>query len=256
MKYYTYLILGAYIAISCLSCTPRQLTKPYDELKVNYLYSLSVADAAKPQPWEIKKDLISIENETESSNLVWREINGEQYILVSSWKYDTTYYKNNPETGMYNTGKYPIWVTVAPELQEVCQSKKFGRKEGLDLRLKQLLGMPPTVEKNYFVEFWVHPNDLFRPCLDGDVVDVNCTLAFPEDVEQSYVDWINNLRLDSYYNPEWNKNYPWTQLGYTYDWHPKSKKHVGLSEFVIDADKDIIVNKVYTTEEYCKILND
>ena len=111
--------------------------------------------------------------------------------------------------------------------------------------------MPPNVEKKYFVEFWVRPQDLFRPCPDAEVSDTHCGLAFPEEVTDEHKDWINNQRLESYYNPVWDKNYPWTQLGYTYDWNPKNKNHVGLSEFVIGKNKNVVVKGFKTTEEYC-----
>jgi len=251
MDKYFYLFSSLFLLITWSACAPRQLSKTYNEEKINRLYSNSVGDAAKTQPWEIEQDLIKISKG--ASNLIWKEINKEWYLLVSSWKKDTIYYKNDEQTGTYNTSSYPIWVTAAPELQQICQTKRFGRREGLDLRLKQLLGLPPNVEKGYFIEFWVQPQDLFRPCLDGEVVDVNCTLAFPSDVTEEHKKWINDLRLESYYSPEWDKNYPWTQLCYTYDWHPKNKNHVGLSEFVIDKNMEVIVNDFYTTVEYCKI---
>ncbi len=251
MKSYFYVLLLILIANCWFACAPRQLSKPYKESKIISLYSHSIGDAAKPQPWEVEKKLIKINKE--SQGLIWKEINGEQYILASSWKKDTTHYFNDNVTGTYNTSNYPIWVTIAPELQGVCKSKRFGRKEGLDLRLKQLLGLPPNVEKNYFVEFWVRPQDLFRPCLDSEISDVNCTLAFPEDGSEEHKKWINDLRIASYYNADWDKNYPWTQLGYTYDWHPKNKNNVGLSEFVIGKNKEIIVNRIYTTTQYCEV---
>ncbi|MEM1319403.1 MAG: hypothetical protein AAGG75_04055 [Bacteroidota bacterium] len=251
MKNYPSSTLLLFLALLFIGCSPRQLSKSYNEQKVHRAYMECIGDAAKPQPWEVTSQLVAIKQQ--NPDLVWKEVNGKSYILVSSWKADTTYYKNDPKTDTYNTGKYPIWVTVIPELQGVCQDKKFGRKEGLDLRLKQLLGLPPTANKTYFIEFWVRPQDLFRPCLDSKVAEVNCGLAFPEYETDQHKQWINDLRLDSYYNPVWNKNYPWTQLGYTYDWHPKNKHHVGLSEFVIGKNKDIIVHKIYSTAAYCGI---
>ncbi len=248
----TKFILFVAVAFFVTACSPRQLSKSYDKSKTNRIYSEAVGDAAKAQVWEVEKNLVEVKKE--NSDLVWKEMNGKTYLLVSSWKEDTTYYKNNKETGTYNTGNYPIWVTTASELQNLCQTASFGRAEGLDLRLKQLLGLPPTVDKKYFVEAWVLPEDMFRPCLDNKVAESNCNLSFPDETTKEYKEWVDQLRLASYFHAEWNKNYPWTQLGYTYDWNPKNKNHVGLSEFVIDKNKEIIINRFYTTMEYCKIV--
>ncbi|MEM6264978.1 MAG: hypothetical protein AAGI38_20875 [Bacteroidota bacterium] len=253
MKNAFYLAL-AFTLIYGTACAPRELTKPYKEEKISLLYSESVGDAAKPQPWEIYNDLITIKKGT--PHLIWKEIDNKTYVLVSTWQSDTVYYKNNLQTGTYNTGEHALWITTAPELQTLCSQKSFGRKEGLNLRLEQLLGLPPNAGKKFFIEFWVQPQDLFRPCLDSEVSEANCTLAFPDDESLAHKKWINYLRLASYYNPEWNKNYPWTQLGYTYDWHPKNKSHIGLSEFVIGKNKEIIVHRVYTTDQYCEVASE
>ena len=241
-------LLGLIVMIS-FSCNRRILDKSYNNQRFERLYSEGIGDAAKPQPWEISSNLTAINQN--NSGLIRKEIDGETYILVSSWKVDTTFYKNNQKSGTYNTGSFPIWVTLSPELQSKCSTKKFGRKEGLNLRLRQLLGLPPNDEKKYFIEFWVKPQDLFRPCPDAEIDDKSCGIGFPKEVAEDYKSWINNLRIASYYNKEWNKNYPWTELGYTYDWNPKTKNNIGLSEFVIGTNKDIIVHRFYTTWEYC-----
>ena len=243
-----FLILLSLLALP--GCSPRVLIKPFDADKIQLQYSHSIGDAAKPQPWEISHNLVAVT--PENATLVWKEIQGETYLLVSTWQKDTIYYKNDPNTGFYNTGNYPIWVTTAPELQQRCQDEQFGKKEGLDLRLKQLLGLPPNTEKYFFVEFWVRPQDLFRPCPDSEITDSECGLAFPADIPQTHIDWINQLRLDSYFNPQWDANYPWTALGYTYDWNHKNKDHVGLSEFLIGKNKNVIVNRFQATEVYCR----
>ncbi len=234
-----------------ISCSPRVLVKEYNSDKINKIYSEGVGDAAKPQPWEISTELIPISKD--NKDLVWKEIEGESYLLVSSWKEEVKYYKNDPNTGFYNTGKYPIWVTTAPQLKNICSQKSFGKKEGLDLRLKQILGLPPNVNKLYFVEFWVKPSDLFRPCPDAAIDDNSCGLGFPDGTTDEHKTWINNQRLASYYNATWDKNYPWTELGYTYDWNPKKKDHVGVSEFVIKGNADIVVRGFVSTEDYCSL---
>lgn len=243
-----YFLIPAVLLLS--ACSPRLLTKPFDAQKIELQYSRSIGDAAKPQPWEISNNLVAVT--PDNTDLVWKTINGEAYLLVATWQKDTIYYKNDPKTGFYNTGNYPIWVTTAPELQQRCREEKFGKKEGLDLRLKQLLGLPPASEKYFFVEFWVRPQDLFRPCPDSEITDSDCGLGFPEDAPKGHIDWINQLRLDSYFNPRWDANYPWTALGYTYDWNRKTKDHIGLSEFLIGKDKNVIVAGFQTTEVYCR----
>ena len=120
------------------------------------------------------------------------------------------------------------------------------------MRLKQLLGLPPNAIYSYFVEFWVKPEDLFRPCPDNEITDNQCDVCFPQNTEASYKNWINENRVSRYYGCKIDEKYPWTQLGYTYDWNPRNKSHVGLSEFVIGANKNIVVNAIYTTEEYLK----
>ncbi|MDX1939179.1 MAG: hypothetical protein SFU99_01425 [Saprospiraceae bacterium] len=247
----TNLLFICILLIITTACVPRLLVKNYNESKIQKIYNKSIADTAKPEPTEVDNNLLAITKET--PGLVWKTINGEDYLLVSSWKGDTTYYKNDPNTGFYNTGKYIIWVTAAPQLQALCKDKKFGRKEGLDLRLKQFFGMPPNTEKKYFVEFWVRPQDLYRPCPDNEVNDKSCGLCFAENAPKEYQEWFKNQRNTSYYNCNWYDNYPWTQLGYTYDWSPRNKTHIGLSEYIIGENKKVVVNGFVTTADYCKV---
>lgn len=244
-------LLLLYIIIILLSgCAPRPLVKSYNELKIQKIYNQGIANTVRPTSVGISDKLLPIAKET--TGLVWKTVNGEEYLLVSSWKADTTYYKNDPVTGFYNTGKYAIWVTAAPQLQQLCKDEKFGRKEGLDLRLKQLFGMPPGVEKKYFVEFWVRPQDLYRPCPDNEINDPTCGLCFAESTSKEYQEWFKNQRNASYYNCNWYDNYPWTQLGYTYDWNARNKSHVGLSEYIIGENKNVIVQGFVATAAYCQ----
>ncbi|MBK7588301.1 MAG: hypothetical protein IPI22_08170 [Bacteroidetes bacterium] len=77
-------------------------------------------------------------------------------------------------------------------------------------------------------------------------------LSSKDSTDNDYIQWFNTSRIDRYYANGLYNQYPWTQLGYTYDWHPKNKSHTGVSEFVIGKNKNIYVHKSYTTEEYLK----
>lgn len=217
-------------------------------------YRKALNDAAQPSAAERYCDLTKIS--AENSNLVWKEINRERYVLVSSWKADAKYYKNDPKTGFYNTGKYPIWVTAAPDLQNriAAEKRKYQKQKPLEKRLKQLLGLPPNADKRVFVEFWVRPKDLVRPCVNASVTDTCCALYVPgaasPDCEN--LTWLLDQTRASFADSVLYNRYPFTGLGYTYDWKRKNKKHVGLSEFVIGKNKDIVVEAVVGTMDYFK----
>ena len=250
------------------ACSPRLLDKAYDEAKVKELYSASIADAAIPETNEISNQLESIS--PQNKKLRWKKIDGEDHVLVVTWISDSTFFNQiKPDKRPFKSDSFHIiWVTLFPEMQTVCSDPKFGRKEGLNLRVKQLLGMPPIASKSHVAELWVKPGDLFRPCPDKEVDDSNCGLHFTQKQDSTlvqqkpYIDWFNDQRLMSYYDYKWKEayswtdHYPWTQLGYTYDWNKKNKTHVGLSEFIINNNSKVYPHAVYTTKAYCKVPQD
>lgn len=91
-------------------------------------------------------------------------------------------------------------------------------------------------------------------CADPDINDNVCSLNWPEQVPQAHRDWINNYRASSYCQSDQCsalQAYPWTQLGYTYDWgNPVTE--VGLSEFVIRQRAKNRVNRIVPTQAYCR----
>ncbi|MEL7425103.1 MAG: hypothetical protein AAFN81_19105 [Bacteroidota bacterium] len=242
------------------ACMPYDLTK-MKPAQVQTLYQGSLADAVYPTNDKVDNNLFAIN--TENNFLVRKTINGEEYVLMLSWKGNDKYYKAPyvEENGVYNTGdRFPIWVTAAPQLANWAKTEprfmkwaRDGEKEKVDGRLKQLLGLPPNpaYTYNYFVEFWVKPGDLFRPCPDSEITDSACGASFPATIDSTYQAWINTTRAERFYDPsEMMDKYPWTALGYTYDWSPRNRNHQGLSEYVIRNNSDVIVKQIYATEEY------
>ena len=87
---------------------------------------------------------------------------------------------------------------------------------------------------------------------DNEITDTTAGLNLPDDTEPWYRDWFNTLRAQQYFQSEKPKHnaYPWTQLGYTYDWgNPVSEQ--GVSEFVIKANTQVIINAIFTIDAYC-----
>jgi hypothetical protein len=221
----------------CTGCKTARLSK--NELVI---YENAVKDAMYPEAAKQDSSLVDISAENKS---LIRNPKDSQYVLVVTWKTKNYY----PDSGKYNTGNYEIWATAAPELAERMKQEKTKDKS---MRLKQLLGLPPASQYNFFVEFWVKPGDLFRPCPDKEITDKKCNLCFSQkdSLDSAYIKWFNDTRISRYYACNLYDKYPWSELGYTYDWNYKNKSHKGLSEFVIRKNAIIYVNKVYTTDEY------
>lgn len=221
---------------------------PPDMAALNEAYARAVKDAEVAEPGEISRSLIAI---TEwEPNLQWQGEGDQRQVLVVTW---TAWSGYNDKVGQATTldASRVVWVTTVPELRSFCRAYTSGNPSAdLSLRLRQLLGLPPSDQKTTFVEFWVDPDDLFRPAPDPEITDHEAELEFRRTGEitttSAYESWFNQLRETSYVPP----GYPWTRLGYTYDWGNPSSE-VGASEFVIRGGATISVAAVYTTQAYC-----
>jgi hypothetical protein len=159
----------------------------------------------------------------------------------------------------YKTGETPktIWVTVAPHLQSFCRN--FVKLNGDDLRqvtlrLEQRLGLPPNYGNDTFVELKINPDQIkevskfFRPCDDPSTAGYTCSPLLPPDIaddrEKVREYWFLNNYYRSYVAPEKDgretKQYPWTSLGYTFDWAPKEE---GDEDFVRWGESEFVVSK-------------
>lgn len=71
-------------------------------------------------------------------------------------------------------------------------------------------------------------------------------------VEQSHLNWMCSWWHNSYDPTELYKQFPWTALGYTYDWGPETDDHVGMSEFVVLGGAKVIFEKmVFPAKVFC-----
>ena len=144
-----------------------------------------------------------------------------------------------------------VWVTAVPEIQQFCRSLDRSGA-ALTQRLRQRLGLRPDDAPTRFVEMWVRPSDLARPCPNPAITDRACARRPPGPasvvtVDSTYRAWFTQLRTTTY-GPD---GYPWTRLGYTYDWHPASDE-VGTSEFIIRPGATVDVHAMTPTDAYCE----
>lgn len=215
------------------------------------IFERAIEDAAQPRAGDISHALQTIT--PANAALVWRD--DQSWLKVVSWMSERVYQEHyarlvgDPEGGRTPAGKPVIWVTLAPEIQRFCRGL---RVDDPSFRLKQRLGLDPNRRYERFVELWVQPQDLFRPCPDPETSDNHCELDFPpgpaprvKNIED-YPRYFDELVATQYRRD----GAPWTRLGYTYDW-AYGRRGVGASEFVLAPDVNYRVEASYTTEAYC-----
>ncbi len=203
------------------------------------MYSNAMVNASNVVASKIRNDLTYIT--TDNTNLTWRTnpANGEREVLVASFMtafVATNYYHVGLSADLRRDG----WVTVVPELKNFCRNYAG---TNLPLRVKQLLGLPVINANDTVVEYYVNPQYLLRPSRDPEITDRAGEISFRTNtpyaaaVSTNYFAWFQNEIVSHNYgmtNGVWFA-YPWTQLGYTYDWLKTGNNIMGLSEFVIPA---------------------
>jgi hypothetical protein len=231
-------------------------------------YELGVEDAKYPRPDRVNRDLVAITTFTDL--LVWDDT--RQKVLMVTWTRGANYSTPGP-----TQLRGEVWFSAVPFVQRFCHDSGL-RGAALDVRLKQRIGLPPNADKDAFVEMWVDPHDLFRPCPDPEVNDHECQVnlttgtvelgsgcpwsaaQLPQGqvsgkfvkVEGDYLKWMCDNWKSSYPPGNPRGSYPWTALGYTYDWAPSSRGHVGDSEFIAPAGTWVVVRAVVPTARYCE----
>ena len=202
------------------------------------MYAAAMVNSSNVIPSKIRRDLTPV---SESNNgLYWRTNpdTGAREVLVASFmkkSFATNYYR----VGQYTPMRYvEAWDTLSPELKNFCRG--FTGTDLL-LRMKQVLGLPATAGNDYVVEYYVEPRFLLRPSRDPEITDNEAETAFRADtawlgaVSTNYTAWFQATIASRNYgmtNGVWNA-WPWTQLGYTYDWFKSGNNVMGLSEYVV-----------------------
>ncbi|MEM7029313.1 MAG: LysM peptidoglycan-binding domain-containing protein [Chloroflexota bacterium] len=243
----------------------KPLTK--DDLPPAYLKALDDAEVAEAD--EISKDLIAIVEPNDLScpedsagrlqladgTLCWRNSEAGPQVLVSTWGHN----RKNYDTRNVLGDDERVWVTAVPEFQRFCTNYQ-GEVE-FTLRLAQRLGLHPKDAdpnddgfKTQIFELWVSPLDLYRPSPDPEISDREAELDFPSSpyftIAAEYQTWFEDNKQNSFHSDNVRYLYPWTGLGYTYDWGDEESE-VGFSEFIIRPGASYVFARVAPTNEYC-----
>jgi hypothetical protein len=160
-----------------------------------------------------------------------------------------------------------VWVADRDEFQNACRTLRGD----IVLKLDQLVGLPPpqrpmppdTVEWQFVTLSAVPAVSVFRPCTDPRVDTDRCSgttlpRSLPPNAPPDYYKWFTNQAMSSWQIPAKGQpaaGYPWTRLGYTYNWAPGASSRYGVSEYVISGgSRPVTVNivSVQTAKDYCK----
>jgi len=185
----------------------------------------------------------------------------DQPISVVAWmRKDQTARLKSASGDWLQTAPTETWVTVEPRLRDFCRTFIRNRKVDtakLDERLEQRLGLAPASSKTDFVRIRLEkpgPDVIFRPCVDSAADHANCAVGPPANISPDYRLWFLQQYYSSY-GQSLISEFPWTSLGYTFDWAStsgKSFQRFGESEFVIRSGAPIQVVEVASTSQYCE----
>ncbi|MBS1226875.1 MAG: hypothetical protein H6R17_152 [Proteobacteria bacterium] len=233
----------AVLLLALAACT----TLPNDPAEPNSAYRAAISDAAVASPRKIVALLAQPPAETLSV-----------VSLMSANKLPSC--SKDALPCVVTLGDRPLWVTLSGEVQVLCRRWKL-RGEQLQRRLDQLLGMPVDPPSQYreavFVEFRVARQNLARPCLGVDASDPArpvCTLDAQPTTPATLRALVGRQMAESYVVDRLGApGYPFTRLGYTYDWAPTARAdHYGASEFIVTPTSTVEAVAVVSTDDYCR----
>lgn len=215
------------------------------QLQADYLKA--VADAAVAEAHETCHTLPAITTPGEHPEQEWTIAEGRNMILVGTFT-NPTDARRWTAGDVFRQDNLLPWVTLPHDL-EAHLRRLPPCADSLECRMRivQLLGLPPDCDYDRMVFFYVAPEGLFRPSPDPEIDDhsaspdfapdsstPDCKGSASEDCKSSvpahYRKWFDANIAFSYHS---DTPYPWTRLGYTYDWHRGTESVRGPGEFIV-----------------------
>ena len=164
---------------------------------------------------------------------------------------------------------FEIWVGLRDQVRDACA----GATDPVH-RLQQILGLPPVAaENNVVTELEVPRDGLFRPCVGrSDIGKPTCEFELPDapplgaDAEAlrgayNEMRFVTKQMWESYRIGFTRASgspadypytgYPFTGMGWSYDWTIGPHDHLGISEFVIKRDAVIKLISDKKPAEFC-----
>lgn len=195
----------------------------------------AIADAQKLDSSKIANDLMPVKKGYPGEE--WAKFDGRDMVLLVTLADSSRMKRFFGRDDVYQIDReMGTWVTIPADWK-----RKKEAFEGLDsvaahMRLIQMYGLSPDCDYNIMVLFYADPTTMFRPAHDPDITTTSAGLEFPAYANENYKVGETNFREWYRYSVsaayEDDSPLPWTQMGYTYDWH-NGANHQGLSEYIV-----------------------
>ena len=223
-------------------------------------YAEGVADAMHPLPSEADPGALLVLTPAQAG-LRWDEAGR---VLVTTWSrsqyYDPEVYVPGHAFDLYGE----TWFTTGAEVADTCAGLEGA---ALSERVEQYLGLPTGGGRDVFLQVWIDPADLIRPCADPDVTtSAGCVVDAPMQAGEdgasvwwacgsgtelsAHQRWMCLTWVDRYSASDPSAQYPWTALGYTYDWG-SPEDPVGASEFVAPGGAAVVLEAMHSNAAFC-----
>ena len=238
------------VALLVLSLSQRAALRENFQQPRQTIFQRTISDAALSDEKRIVRTLFALNDA--NALLQWQDFATERHVKAVAWMNQAAferYYQGKQLGTAPPEGVGRVWITLAPQVRQFCRSLAVDDPR---FRLQQYLGLDPNRSYERFVELWLRPADIFRPCADPEPNDSACDLAFNRQRSPrvagitDYPAYFRRLVEESY-TPT---GAPWTRLGYTYDW-AYGDYGVGASEYIIVPGAQFRIGENYSTGMYC-----
>jgi hypothetical protein len=153
------------------------------------------------------------------------------------------------------------FVALPKEIKAACKGAG-----GEVLALQQILGLPPRTGEYVFVEFSIATKKVFRPCASGpEVTTTSCSFDLPKEAavraraadpefaetqafvfQQMWSSYTRNVPDNESFG------YPFTAMGWTYDWNPEAEDTYGVSEYIAKGGAPVRGVQKIAPKTYCR----
>ena len=227
-------------------------------------YSNAVVDASHYSQLPVATNLTWIWDSAHDPNPFLEWSNNTDWVKVSVFTRSS--YTNSYHIGGLTTNSWGvIWVATTADFKGFFGDTNYYQPSvmtNIYRRVEQLFGLPNDYGCSNVVELFVHPQDLARPAWDYQTTNQSVAFGWPNPMPtippagfasvSDYTTWFSN-RLDTIYTFSGTSvGYPWTGMGYTYDWYygTNDLRRVGPAEFIVGRNSVFYTVGIYELSDY------